>query len=79
MQHVLMLRGTVGEDGTDWQIGETHLASPAFARWLVDRKKARPAPVQAPAAEGGDPVPVSQEEKYEPNAGLPRPRRARKK
>lgn len=59
--------GVFGEDGTTWGEGEIHEASPAFARWLIDRGRARLAPPEAPvvsqtapepapAAEGGDPA-----------------------
>ena len=42
MQTVKIILATKGEDGrTVLDAGEVHAVSPAFARWLVDRKRAR--------------------------------------
>lgn len=64
---VEILRGVVGEGGEDWAIGSVQTASAPFARWLIDRGKAKR--VEAPAAEPSEPDPTPAAEPAKPARG----------
>lgn len=74
MQHIQMIHGVLGEDLTHWGPGEVRAASPEFARWLRERKKAKY--VSAPSV----PAAVEPEpEADETDEAAPKPRKGRRR
>jgi hypothetical protein len=41
---IQLIHGVLGEDYKPWGAGDVRDASEGFARWLIARKKAKPAP-----------------------------------
>lgn len=65
---VQMIYGVLGTDGETWDPDTIHEAGDAFGRWLIARKKARPAPALSRAVPVTEPGPACGTED-EPVAG----------